>query len=117
MSGDKAHFSTFVESKGGVVMVGDGKKLNAVGKGTIVILGFAILKNVLFVERLKFTLISLSQIYGDDLIVKLTKKECDLVLNSENKCVLRGIGLQKITIAFHLIPRSSAIELLSTINL
>ena len=89
MSGDKVLFSTLVENKGGEVTVGDGKKLHVAGKGTIAISGFPMLKNVLFVEKLKFNLISINQLRDDDLIVNFTKNEC-LVLNNDNKCILRG---------------------------
>ena len=78
-----------MDHKEGTITVGDGKKINIIGKGTIVITRFLTLKNVLLVDGLKANLISISQLCDDNLNVSFTRNEC-LVQDRERKCILCG---------------------------
>lgn len=59
MSGDKSQFKQNHECKGGTVTFGDGRWSQVKGKGTIEIPGLPLLLDVLYVEGLKASLLSI----------------------------------------------------------
>ena len=60
MTGDRFLFKVFKSKKGGNVTLGDGSKSQIKGKGIISLLGLPDIANVLYVERLRVNLLSIS---------------------------------------------------------
>ena len=69
MTGDKTLFKHLKEMKDEFVMFGDGSCSQILGKGSIEILGFPILKEVLYIDGLKANLLSISQLCDDNYLV------------------------------------------------
>ena len=67
----------------------DGGKLRVLGKGTLLIDGFQKLKNVLHVEGFKANLMSITQLWNQNLNVKFIKDSCKVV-NKSREVVLEG---------------------------
>ena len=88
MTGDKSLFKTLKENVGDYVTFGDGSHAQVLGKGTIEILG-SLLKDVLYIKRLKANLLSITQICDEDFLVQFSKKGC-LIINEEGIQVLEG---------------------------
>ena len=68
---------------------GDGSRRKVLGRGLLCVPGMPKLDGVLLVEGLKANLISISQLYDQDLFVKFTKGKCS-VLNQADQCVMEG---------------------------
>ena len=62
MTGKRSFFKIFESKKGGNVTFGDGSKSQIKGKGIISLHGLPNIANVLYVERLRVNLLSISQI-------------------------------------------------------
>ena len=69
---------------------GDGVTANVLGKGNLCVPGLLKLTNVWLVEGLKANLISICQLFDDNLFVRFTKKNCFVVDDSE-KSVMEGV--------------------------
>ncbi|XP_039143973.1 uncharacterized protein LOC120281117 [Dioscorea cayenensis subsp. rotundata] len=74
--GDKSFLMNYKECPIGHVTFGDGQKGQVVGKGTLMVLGYKRLKNILHVEGLKANLLSISQLCDRNLVVKFTQDRC-----------------------------------------
>ena len=89
MTGDKSLFKTLKEKVGDYVTFGEGSHAQVLGKGTIEILGLPLLKDVLYIKRLKANLLSINQICDEDFLVQFSKKGC-LIINEEGIQVFEG---------------------------
>lgn len=69
MTGEKTLFKHLKEMKDEFVMFGDGSCSQILGKGSIEIPGFPILKEVLYIDGLKANLLSISQLCDDNYLV------------------------------------------------
>ena len=90
MTGDCSLLKVFESKKGGNVTFGDGRKSQIKGKGTIFLLGFPDIANVLSVEGLRVNLLRISQICDQDFMVLFSKGKC-LILNESGKKLISGI--------------------------
>ena len=79
MTGDKSLFKSLKEKVGDYVTFGDGSHAQVLGKWTIEILGLPLLKDVLYIKRLKENLLSITQICDEDFIVQFSKKGCIII--------------------------------------
>ncbi|KAL6328653.1 hypothetical protein AAG906_003338 [Vitis piasezkii] len=87
MIGDKSSFTSFENYDSGVVTFRNGNLAKVRGKGSIAILGCPKLDKVLYVEELKASLLSISQIYDKDCEVNFHQDLCEVV-NKEGKVVI-----------------------------
>ena len=76
MTRNKALFKTFFEEKIGTVTFGDGSKSVIRGIGIVDVPGLSVFEDVLYADRLKANLLSISQICDNGLNVLFTKYEC-----------------------------------------
>jgi len=90
MTGDRSLFMFFESKKGGNVTFGDGIKSQIKGKGTISLPGLPDITNVLYVEGLRVNLLSICQIFDQDLMVLFSKGKC-LILNEFGKKLISGV--------------------------
>ncbi|KAL6323752.1 hypothetical protein AAG906_002220 [Vitis piasezkii] len=89
MTGDATYFTSLENYNGGVVTFGDGNLACVKGKGSIVILGYPKLDEVLYVEGLKANLLSISQMYDKEHKVNFHQDFCEIV-NKEGKVIIIG---------------------------
>ena len=89
MTGDKTLFKTLKEKVGDYVTFGDGSHAQVLGKRTIEIPGLPLLKDVLYIKRLKANLLSITQICDENFLVQFSKKGC-IIINEEGIQVLEG---------------------------
>ncbi|XP_073277717.1 uncharacterized protein [Primulina huaijiensis] len=89
MTGSREHLTDYVEQRCGRVTYGGGAKGRIVGKGTLNVEGLPKLHNVLHVEGLNSNLISISQLFDDNLLVKFGKHKCE-VFDEANICIMTG---------------------------
>ena len=68
--GDKSLFKSLKEKVGDYVTFGDGSHAQVLGKGTTKIPGLPLLKDVLYIKRLKANLLSITQICDEDFLVQ-----------------------------------------------
>ena len=90
MTRDRTLFKTFESKKGGNVTFGDGSKSQIKGKGIISLPGLLDIANVLYMERLRVNLLSISQICDQYFIVLFSKGKY-LVLNKPGEQLISGI--------------------------
>ena len=90
MTGDCSLLKVFESKKGGNVTFGDGRKSQIKGKGTIFLLGFPDIANVLYVEGLRVNLLRISQICDQDVMELFSKGKC-LILNESGKKLISGV--------------------------
>ncbi|RVW44233.1 hypothetical protein CK203_089474 [Vitis vinifera] len=83
------HFSSLENYNGGVVTFGDGNLACVKGKGSIVILGYPKLDEVLYVEGLKENLLSISHMGDKEHKVNFHQDFCEIV-NKRGKVVIIG---------------------------
>ena len=74
MTGDKSLFKSLKEKVGDYVTFGDGSHAQVLGKGIVEIPGLPLLKDVLYIKRLKANLLSITQICEKDFLVQFSKK-------------------------------------------
>ena len=89
MTGDKLLFKSLREKVGDYVTFGDGSHAQVLNKGTIVIPGLPLLKDVLYIKGLKANLLSITQICDEDFLVQFSKKGF-LIIDEEGIQVLEG---------------------------
>ena len=89
MTGDTTYFTSLENYNGGVVTFGDGNLTCVKGKGSIVILGYPKLDEVLYVEGLKANLLSISQMHDKEHKVNFHQDFCEIV-NKEGKVIIIG---------------------------
>ncbi|KAI3461556.1 hypothetical protein Pfo_018219 [Paulownia fortunei] len=89
MTGDKEKLKGYQSVNEGHVIFEDGEKGRVLGKGVLNVEGLPKLKNVLYVESLKANLISISQLFYQNLLVRFNKNKCQ-VFNETNRCMLTG---------------------------
>ncbi|XP_042944615.1 uncharacterized protein LOC122278499 [Carya illinoinensis] len=89
MSGDRSLFKTVEEYKCGTVTFGDGGKADIIGRGEIDIPGLPVLREVLFVDRLKANLLSISQMCDNGAEVHFSKEKC-IVSDNDGNCMMQG---------------------------
>ena len=89
MTGDKTLFKTLKEKVGDYVTFGDGSHAQVLGKRTIEIPGLPLLKDVLYIKRLKANLLSITQICDENFLVQFSKKGC-IIINEEGIRVMEG---------------------------
>ena len=89
MTGDKLLFKSLKEKVGNYVTFGDGSHAQVFGKGTVKIPGFPLLKDVLYIKRMKVNLLSITQICDEDFLVQFSKKGC-IIIDEEGIQVLEG---------------------------
>ena len=72
------------------MIFGDGGK-GVMGISFLIILGLSKLKNIFLVEGLIVNLISVSQLYDEDLLVQFTRDKC--IVRNQNHChIMEGQG-------------------------
>jgi hypothetical protein len=106
MTGDKTLLKEVQMGKGGRITYGDGSQSKVIGKGIIDIPGLGASQEALYVEGLKANLLSISQFYDNDLVVRFSKKECEkwkltsnikqVCAQSVNKITMRKINNTRI---------------------
>ena len=108
MTGDRSQFYAYNNFDGGFVTFGDGSMAKIIGKGTITGPGLPEIKNVLYVDGLKYNLLSISQICDEEHSVSFSKDMCK-ILNSTGKLVMKGLrtGDNCYVIENHTNPSSS----------
>ena len=89
ITGDKSLFKSLKEKVGDYVTFGDGSHAQVLGKGTTKIPGLPLLKDVLYIKRLKANLLSITQIYDEDFLVQFSKKGC-VIIDEEGIQVIEG---------------------------
>ena len=89
MTGDKSLFKSLKEKVGDYVTFGDRSHAQVLGKGTVKILRLPLLKDVLYIKRLKVNLLSITQICDEDFLVQFSKKGC-IIIDEERFQVLKG---------------------------
>ena len=89
MTGDKSLFKSLKEKVGDFVTFGDGSHAQVLDKGTVEIPRLPLLKDVLYIKRLKANLLSITQICDEDFLVQFSKKGC-IIINEEGIQVLEG---------------------------
>ena len=89
MTGNNCFLTYFQLSSQDWVIFRDGGKGIILGSGSLKILGLIKLKNVLLVEGPTIILISVSQLYDEDLLLQFTKDRC-LVYNQNYYCIMEG---------------------------
>ena len=89
MTGDKSLFKSLKEKVGDYVTFGDGSHDQVLGKGIVEILGLPMLKDVLYIKRMKVNLLSITQICDEDFLVQFSKKGC-IIIDEEGIQVLEG---------------------------
>ena len=67
MTGDKSLFKSLKDKVSNYVTFGDGSHDQVLGKGTVEILGLPLLNDVLYIKGLKANLLSITQIFDEDL--------------------------------------------------
>ena len=87
--GDKSLFKSLKEKVGDYVTFGDGSHAQVLGKGTTKIPGLPLLKDVLYIKRLKANLLSITQMCDEDFLVQFSKKGC-VIIDEEGIQVLEG---------------------------
>jgi hypothetical protein len=75
--------------RGGRITCGDGSQSKVIGKWLIDIPGLGASQEALYVERLKANLFRISQFYDNDLVVQLSKEECN-IFDSSRKWLMGG---------------------------
>ena len=86
MTGERSMFLDLQTFKGGKVAFGGNQKGKIIGKGTIGISSLLSIKDVLLVEGLRYSLLSISQLCDSGFIVSFTTDECK-VSSSDDKTV------------------------------
>ena len=76
MTKDRTLFKVFKSKKGDNVTFGDGSKSYIKVKGIISLLGLPDIANVLYMEGLRVNLLSISQIWDQNLMVLFSKGKC-----------------------------------------
>ena len=89
MTGDKLLFKSLNEKVGDYVTFGDRSHAQVLGKETIEVLGLPLLKDVLYIKRLKANLLSITQICDENFLVQFSKKGC-VIINEVGIQVLEG---------------------------
>ena len=89
MTGDKSLFKSLKEKVGDYVTFGNGSHAHVLGKGIVEIPILPLLKDVLYIKRLKVNLLSITQICDEDFLVQFSKKGC-IIINEEGIQVLEG---------------------------
>ena len=89
ITGDKSLFKSFKEKVGDHMTFGDGSHAQVLGKGIVDIPRLPLLKDVLYIKRLKVNLLSITQICDEDFLVQFSKKGC-IIINEEGIQVLEG---------------------------
>ena len=89
MTRDKSPFKSLKEKVGDYVTFGDGIHAQVLGKGTIEIPRLPLLKDVLYIKRLKANLLSITQICNEDFLIQFSKKGC-IIIDEEGIQVLEG---------------------------
>ena len=84
MIGERDILKDYQSVSKGHVSFGDGVKGRVLKKWTLDVDGLPRLKIVLYVEWPKANLISISQLYDQNMIVKFTKNTCKVFNKSEN---------------------------------
>jgi hypothetical protein len=89
MTGDKTLLKEVQIGKGGRITYGDGSQSKVIGKGIIDIPELEASQEALYVEGLKANLLSISHLCDNDLVVQLSKKECN-IFDSNGKWLIGG---------------------------
>jgi hypothetical protein len=89
MTGDKTLLKEVQMGKGGRITYGDGSQSKVIGKWIIDILELGASQEALYVEGLKANLLSISQCCDNDLVVKFSKKKCN-IFDSSGKWLMGG---------------------------
>ena len=89
ITGDKSLFNSLKEKVGDYVTFGDGSHAQVLGKGTTKIPGLPLLKDDLYIKRLKANLLSITQICDKDFLVQFSKKGC-VIIDEEGIQVIEG---------------------------
>jgi hypothetical protein len=89
MTGDKTLLKDVQMGRGGRITYGDRNQSKVIGKGLINISGLRVSQEALYVEGLKANLFSISQVCDNDLVVKFSKKECN-IFDSSGKWLMGG---------------------------
>ena len=76
MTGNKCLLNNVLPFNMDCVTFGDRAKGSFLGSGSLNVLGMLKLRDVLLVKGLKANLISISQLFNQDLFVKFTKDKC-----------------------------------------
>jgi len=76
MTGDKSKLSDFVSKDGGYVMFGDNNKGKIMGEGSIGNQDETQIKNVLYVDKLKHNLLSISQLCDKGFKIEFNRNCC-----------------------------------------
>eukprot|EP00268_Persea_americana_P034957 TRINITY_DN3454_c0_g4_i2.p2 TRINITY_DN3454_c0_g4~~TRINITY_DN3454_c0_g4_i2.p2 ORF type:complete len:212 (-),score=25.08 TRINITY_DN3454_c0_g4_i2:1058-1693(-) len=87
MTGNKALFTHLEDYNGGSVRFGDGGKAKVIGKDTVSIPCMTKLKDVYLADRLKFFLLSISQLCDNSHEVHFSANEC-IIVDKKGKTVL-----------------------------
>ena len=95
MIGDKALSKSLKEKVGDYVTFGDGSHAQVLGKWIVEIPVLPLLKDVLYIKRLKANLLSITQICDEDFLVQFSKKGC-VIVDEKGFKSWKGIGLPKI---------------------
>jgi hypothetical protein len=89
MTGDKTLLKDVQMDKCGWITYGDGSQSRVIGKGIIDIPILGTSQEALYVEGLKANLLSISQFCDNDLVVKFSKKECN-IFDSSGRWLMGG---------------------------
>jgi hypothetical protein len=89
MTCDKTLLKEVQMGKGGRITYGDESQSRVIGKGIIDIPGLGTSQEALYVEGLKANLLSISQFCDNDLVVRFSKKECN-IFDSSGRWLMGG---------------------------
>jgi len=89
MTGDKTLLKEVQMGKGGRITYGDGSQSKVIGKGIIDIPGLGASQEALYMEGLKANLLIIGQFCDNDLMVRFSKKKCN-IFDSSGKWLMRG---------------------------
>ena len=91
MTGDISLFSDFVTKKKGYVSYGDHNKGAILGKGSKGNPSTITISNVMLVEGLRHSLLSISQLCDNGYKVTFAKDCCIIAHNEKKDCVFKGL--------------------------
>ena len=116
MTGDKEQFITLEDKRGGVVTFGDNGKGQIMGFGKIQITPSTFIENVLYVDGLKYNLISISQLCNKGFKVSFEASICTVSNPIDNSIIFVGnrndnvylIDLDNLSISNHCLIADNA---------
>ena len=103
MTGDTTQFVELKLNVEGYVTYGDNNRRRILGKGEIGTKGSTIIENVLYVEGLKHSLLSISQLCGKGYTVNFETNECIISNEVTSKVIFTSKRFNNIFMSIYII--------------